>query len=52
MVSVIKKRAAVIRTIVQPGPTAAARGEIDLDAGNDPDEWSVYLFGIPRFKKA
>jgi len=26
-------------------------GEIDLDAGNDPDEWNVYLIGIPRLKK-
>lgn len=26
-------------------------GEIDLDAGNDPDEWNVYLIGIPRTNK-
>ena len=26
-------------------------GEIDLDAGNDPDEWNVYLVGIPRMNK-
>jgi hypothetical protein len=24
--------------------------EIDLDAGDDPDEWSVYLTRIPRTK--
>src|SRR6478752_3248060 len=24
--------------------------EIDLDAGDDPDEWSVYLMGIPHTK--
>jgi len=24
--------------------------EIDLDAGDDPDEWSVYLTGIPHTK--
>jgi len=24
--------------------------EIDLDAGDDPDEWSVYLTGIPQKK--
>jgi len=24
--------------------------EIDLDAGDDPDEWSVYLTGIPQTK--
>ena len=23
-------------------------GEIDLDAGDDPDEWSVYLTSIPQ----
>jgi hypothetical protein len=23
-------------------------GEIDLDAGNDPDEWNVYLIDSPR----
>jgi hypothetical protein len=23
-------------------------GEIDMDAGNDPDEWNVYFFGAPR----
>jgi hypothetical protein len=31
---------------------AISDGEIDLDAGNDPDEWNVYLIGISRFKKA
>jgi hypothetical protein len=31
---------------------AISDGEIDLDAGNDPDEWNVYLIGIPRTKKA
>src|SRR6476646_7354168 len=30
---------------------AISDGEIDLDAGNDPDEWNVYLIGIPRLKK-
>jgi hypothetical protein len=25
--------------------------EIDLDAGDDPDEWSVYLTSIPQTKK-
>ena len=24
--------------------------EIDLDAGDDPDEWSVYLTRVPRKK--
>ena len=23
-------------------------GEIDLDAGNNPDEWNVYLLGVSR----
>jgi hypothetical protein len=31
---------------------AISDGELDLDAGNDPDEWNVYLIGIPRTKKA
>jgi hypothetical protein len=31
---------------------AISDGEIDLDAGDDPDEWNVYLIGIPRTKKA
>ena len=26
-------------------------GEIDLDAGNNPDEWNVYLMSIHRTKK-
>ena len=26
-------------------------GEIDLDAGNDPDEWNVYLVGISQMNK-
>jgi hypothetical protein len=26
-------------------------GEIDLDAGNNPDEWNVYLMAIPRTNK-
>jgi hypothetical protein len=26
-------------------------GEIDLDAGNDPDEWNVYLMSLPQNKK-
>ena len=30
---------------------AISDGELDLDAGNDPDEWNVYLIGIPRMKK-
>jgi hypothetical protein len=30
---------------------AISDGEIDLDAGNDPDEWNVYLIGIPRMSK-
>src|ERR1700720_3826851 len=25
--------------------------EIDLDAGNDPDEWNVYLMSVPHKKK-
>jgi len=25
--------------------------EIDLDAGNDPDEWTVYLMSVPHKKK-
>ena len=31
---------------------AIADGEIDLDAGNDPDEWNVYLIDAPGTKKA
>jgi hypothetical protein len=31
---------------------AISDGEIDLDAGNDPNEWNVYLSGIPGMKKA
>jgi hypothetical protein len=27
---------------------AISDGEIDLDAGDDPDEWSVYLTSIPQ----
>jgi hypothetical protein len=30
---------------------AISDGEIDLDAGNDPDEWNVYLMSIPQTKK-
>jgi hypothetical protein len=30
---------------------AISDGEIDLDAGNNPDEWSVYLTGAPRTNK-
>jgi hypothetical protein len=48
-----------IRVIAGPGTgksyardQAISDGEIDLDAGNDPDEWNAYLIGIPRFKKA
>ena len=29
---------------------AIADEEIDLDAGDDPDEWSVYLTSIPQTK--
>jgi len=30
---------------------AISDGEIDLDAGNDPDEWNVYLVSIPKGRK-
>jgi hypothetical protein len=30
---------------------AISDGEIDLDARNNPDEWSVYLMGTHRTKK-
>jgi hypothetical protein len=30
---------------------AISNGEIDLDAGNDPDEWNVYLMSISKAKK-
>ena len=30
---------------------AISDGEIDLDAGNNPDEWHVYLMSIHRTKK-
>jgi hypothetical protein len=30
---------------------AISDGEIDLDARNDPDEWNVYLMGVPRTNK-
>jgi len=30
---------------------AISDGEIDLDAGNDPDDWEVYLISVPRTKK-
>ena len=30
---------------------AISDGEIDLDAGNNPDEWNVYLTGAPRTNK-
>ncbi len=30
---------------------AISDGEINLDAGNDPDEWNVYLMRIPLTKK-
>src|SRR5580700_4872664 len=30
---------------------AITDGEIDLDAGNDPDEWNVYLMGVPGTNK-
>jgi hypothetical protein len=31
---------------------AISDGEIDLDAGNDPDEWNVYLLGASRTNSA
>jgi hypothetical protein len=31
---------------------AISDGEIDLDAGNNPDEWNVYLLGASRTNKA
>jgi hypothetical protein len=30
---------------------AISDGEIDLDAGNDPEEWNVYLISAPPRKK-
>ena len=30
---------------------AISDGEIDLDAGNDPEEWNVYLVSIPTVNK-
>jgi hypothetical protein len=30
---------------------AISDGEIDLDAGNDPNEWNVYLISTPAKKK-
>jgi hypothetical protein len=30
---------------------AISDGEIDLDAGNNPDEWNVYLMGAPQRNK-
>ena len=30
---------------------AISDGEIDLDAGDDPNEWNVYLMGAPRRKQ-
>jgi hypothetical protein len=30
---------------------AISDGEIDLDAGNNPDEWNVYLLGASRTNK-
>ena len=30
---------------------AIGDGEIDLDAGNNPDEWNVYLLGASRTNK-
>jgi hypothetical protein len=30
---------------------AISDDEIDLDAGNDPDEWNVYLMSVPHKKK-
>jgi hypothetical protein len=31
---------------------AISDGEIDLDAGDNPDEWNVYLMSMPGRKKA
>jgi hypothetical protein len=31
---------------------AISDGEIDLDAGNDPDEWNVYIMGASRSNKS
>jgi len=31
---------------------AISDGEIDLDAGNDPDEWNVYLMSISQTKNS
>jgi hypothetical protein len=31
---------------------AISDGEIDLDAGDNPDEWEVYLIDVPQSKKA
>jgi hypothetical protein len=31
---------------------AISDGEIDLDAGNDPEEWNVYLIDTPRVKQS
>src|SRR5436190_23919479 len=31
---------------------AMGDGEIDLNAGDNPDEWTVYLIDTPRKKKA
>jgi hypothetical protein len=36
----------------QPRDQAISDGEIDLDAGDNPDEWNVYLTGMPEMKKA
>lgn len=30
---------------------AISDGEIDLDAGNNPDEWEVYLLDVPLTKR-
>lgn len=34
----------------QPRDQAIIDGEIDLDAGDDPDDWSVYLGRLPQKK--
>jgi len=31
---------------------AISEGEIDLDAGDNPDEWTVYLSDLPGMKKS
>ncbi len=52
--SAIKARAATAAEHAewkQSRDQAISDGEIDLDAGNDPDEWNVYLTSVPPTKK-